>query len=42
MCPERAFRGYLAYFSRLALEVMPRALSVDRKERGSVLSTLEM
>jgi hypothetical protein len=32
----------LRIFSRLALEVMPRALSVDRNERGSVLSTLEI
>ena len=42
MCLERAFSGYLAYFSRLAFEVIPRALSVERKERGSVLSTLEI
>ena len=38
MCLERAFSGYLAYFSRLAFEVIPRALSLERKERGSVLS----
>jgi hypothetical protein len=31
----------LRIFSRLAFEVMPRALN-DRKERGSVLSTLEI
>jgi hypothetical protein len=44
MCLEHMFSGYLAYssFSRLSLEVMTRALSVDRKERGSVLSTFEI
>jgi hypothetical protein len=30
------------FFFKLTLEVMSRALSVDRKERGSVLSTLEI
>ena len=35
MCLESALSGRLAYFSRLALEVMPRALSVDRKKRLS-------
>ena len=40
MCLERAFSGYLAYFFEVGLR--PRALSVERKERGSVLSTLEI
>ena len=43
MCLESALSGCLANFSsRLTLEVMTRVLSVDRKERGSVLSTLEI
>ena len=30
------------FFFKLTLEVMSRALSVDRKERGSVVSKLEI
>ena len=34
---KRVLAVTLRIFSRLAFEVIPRALSVERKERGSVL-----
>ena len=42
MCLESSLSSHLANFFIIRSEVMPRVLSVDMKERGSVLSTSEI